>query len=128
MEIKNTKAREQILNILKKANSPLNVDDISFKVRKYNINLSTIYRTLNTFVNNGIIKKELSNKDNKYYYSYISIKHYHILECNICHKKIRLDYCPFEGIEKDLYDKYGFEIDDENSIIYGICKECLSKK
>ncbi len=126
--MKSTKARNFILNILSKSNSPLTALDIFKKVENENINLSTVYRSLNTFVSNKIVKKEVSNLDKITYYSLVDKKkHYHILECTNCHKQIRIDYCPFESVEKKIYKDYGFKVEDENSIVYGVCKDCLNK-
>lgn len=125
--MKNTRARDLILSILKNTNEPLSADQIFKKIIDENINLSTVYRSLIFFEEHGIVKKE-STINNKSVYSYINEKkHYHLLECNICHKKIRLDYCPFDEVFDEIYDKTGFKVDDENTIIYGVCKECQNK-
>lgn len=123
-KLKNTKAREEIYNKLKEINVPISADNLYLLVRQdENINLSTVYRTLQAFENNNIVKKEISSIDSKAYYTLVSQKHYHLLECVKCHCQIRIDFCPFEDISSKIEKEYNFTI-DENSIIYGICDKC----
>lgn len=126
-KLKNTKAREEIYNKLKEINVPISAENLYLLVRKEDdINISTVYRTLQAFENNNIVKKEISSIDSKAYYTLVSKKHYHLLECVKCHRQIRIDFCPFEDISSKIEKEYNFSI-DENSIIYGICDECKKK-
>jgi len=88
MELKNTKARKHILGVLKTVKTPLTAEEVYIKVKDFKINMSTVYRSLNTFTKSNLVKKEISNIDKKAYYSLLSTEHYHILECTTCHKKI----------------------------------------
>lgn len=126
--MKNTKARIVILKAFRESHTPLTAEMLfsTLREKEEGINLSTVYRTLTTFEKNGLIKKEVSSVDRQAYYSLVEQEHYHILECVHCHKMIRIDYCPYEPVEKELEEKFGFRL-DENSILYGTCKECQNK-
>lgn len=52
-----TKQRKMILDILKKSHMPQSADMIYDKLPDLNINLSTVYRTLDTFLVKGFYQK-----------------------------------------------------------------------
>ena len=125
--MKKTKSREQVKQILINAREPLNAQDI-FNRDFTGLTLSTIYRTLIAFEQEGLIKKEVSPITREATYSWKDDEeHGHILECVKCRKQIRLDYCPFEGVNELIEEKTGFTLDDENHVLYGVCKECNQK-
>ncbi len=79
---------------------------------------STIYRTVNLFLEKEIIDKRMV--DGKISYSY-HLQHHHTLECSLCHQKILIDNCPYV-----MTNYNGFKILEEENI-KGICAECQKK-
>ena len=122
--MKVTKSRKAILALFKGATTPLTAEAIYLLLQGQGITLSTVYRTLQCFEQEGIIKKELSPHSKEARYSYKEEEHGHTLECVRCHKKIPLDYCPFEEVNEEIKKKTGFTLEDENSILYGVCADC----
>ena len=59
--LKSTKTRERILQILDSSKDPLTAEDVYKKIIDENINLSTVYRTLSTFADKGIVIKDVLN-------------------------------------------------------------------
>ena len=126
--MKNTPARTLIHEFLEKSERPLTALDIYKKLEGRGINLSTVYRTLATFESEGLIKKETSPYSKESAYVWLEEGHHtHILECTKCHKQIELDYCPFEEVERETARKHGFILEDENRVLYGVCKDCQDK-
>lgn len=123
--LKKTRSRELILEILLSASHPLTVNEINDALKDKKIDLSTIYRTLNSFVENSIIKKEMNSK--KEYTFYYEKEDNHILVCKICHKRVVLNGCPYHKVNEKLKKETGFLISDQNTEIYGICPECQKK-
>lgn len=121
--MRNTKARNLILDVLNKTNAPLNAEEIYELIKDNGIDLSTVYRTLKVFVLNGIVQKDFSN-DGKACYVIHKEEHMHILECVKCHEKILLNECPFHEINKKILKTTGFVVNDQNVILYGVCKKC----
>jgi len=121
--LKSTKTRERILQILDFSKDPLTAEDVYKKIIDENINLSTVYRTLSTFVEKGIVIKDVLN-DGKSAYSLKREKHHHVLVCNKCGKKIYLTVCPFKEAYKDIYKDTGFKVQDHSMAVYGLCSEC----
>lgn len=124
--LKKTKTRELVKSILESATKPLSAYDIFKELKTQEITLSSIYRTLETFHNNNLITKEISNdKVNKY--SLNKKKHKHFLECRECHSSTPLDFCPYHNANKKIKNETDFIVDEHNLIISGICKNCTEK-
>ena len=124
--IKSTKSRNQILEILEKTNEPLTAEDIFKKVIDKNINLSTVYRTLNSFYDQNIVSKEI-DKEGRALFVMVREKHQHVLVCTKCGKKIFLKECPYNEINQHIFDNTGFKVENHNIEIYGLCMECQKK-
>lgn len=120
--LKRTKNREIILNLMISTTHPLTVNEVKESLKEYKIDLSTIYRTLNSFAKNNILKRELNS--NKEYTFLYEENDYHILVCKICHKRISIKGCPYHSVNEKLRKETGFIISDQNTEIYGICPEC----
>ena len=125
--LKKTKTREQVQSLLTQISSPLSANEIYERLKNNNITLSSIYRTLDTFTNKGIIIKDINNLGVATY-SIKKEEHCHFLECKKCHSKIKLDYCPYHKINKQIKDKTLFTVDEHNVIIYGTCNKCINKE
>lgn len=126
MELKSTKSRNEILALFKKQKSPITANEIFEKLRSKNVTLSTIYRTLETFSRNGILKKEIPQSGTAVYFL-APEEHCHILECKNCHNTIKLKYCPYDKANVKIKKETNFLVDEENVVIYGLCKNCNKK-
>ena len=127
MELKSTKSRNEILSLLKKQSAPIAASEIFKKLMSKKITLSTVYRTLEAFSKNGVVKKEVQQNGTAVYYL-ASNEHCHILECKNCHNTIRLKYCPYDAANDRIKKETNFLVDEENVVIYGLCKNCSKKK
>ncbi len=124
--LKKTPSRIEVLNVLEKAVSPLTAEEVFYMLRKKNVDLSTIYRTLNAFADANIIKKEVNNnKEN--IFSIIKEEDKHILVCTKCNKRVEIAGCPYHEANEKIEQETGFLINDHTTEIYGICPECQSK-
>ena len=124
--MKVTKPRLAILSELKKATFPLTAEAIYAKLRKEGINLSTIYRTLNLFAESGLVRKEV-NDEKENVFSLESEEDSHVLVCVKCHKKEKLEGCPYHEANEQIEVQTGFAIIDHSTEIYGICPDCRKK-
>lgn len=125
--IKNTKARECLLKILKYNKDPITAEELYLKMPQGLTNLSTVYRSLHTFCDVGVVSKEI-RPDGKSLYSYLGHEHHHVLICIKCNKKIYLTDCPYKKINDEIYQKTGFLIDNHHIELYGYCKDCQASK
>ena len=120
--LKKTRTRERVECILNTAESPLSASEIFEILKAEHITLSSIYRTLDTYTKEGIILKE-SNTEGTALYTIKKDEHHHFLECKSCHKKIKLDYCPYHKINNQIKKDNDFVVDETN-VVYGTCKDC----
>jgi Fur family peroxide stress response transcriptional regulator len=87
------------------------------------ISKTTIYNTLDTFLNKGIIHAvTITGTETRY--DYESFVHHHFL-CRRCGRVMDVDIqCPY--MEKKQIN--GHRIEELHGYFKGICKECLKKK
>ena len=127
-EIKITKGRIEILNILKNSENSLSAEKIHqiYRCSDININLSTIYRTLELFEEKEITEKITLN-DGVFSYKLKGNTHRHHLECDICHKEVEIP-CPMLQIQEMVQNSTGFTLTDHDLVMKGVCKECKKKQ
>jgi len=123
---KNTKQRGAIMEILKQSAEPVSAEDIfaCLKDECPNLALSTIYRNLERFAADALVKKDVFN-DGVVRYSLAEEHHGHYLICTQCSNKIKIDECPLTCLEQGLARDTGYEIEGHTLTIYGKCPECI---
>ncbi len=118
-----TKQRKQILEILKKANHPLSAEMILHQISEEQMNLSTVYRTLDLFFTEEIVSKSFMNHTTYYYLN--QSEHHHYMICIGCQKMYEID-CHINHIADDIARKHEFKITHHDMTVYGYCKSCQS--
>ncbi len=134
--IKWTKQRKDVYNVLFHANEPLSAVQIYNHIDKTdasgNYAISTIYRILTAFEENGFVNKTNWMGDGTLVYELNKGGHTHYAVCLNCHKRIPLETCPFERMhlphshEKDGLDASEFHVTGHKLEVYGYCKQCQS--
>ncbi|MBM6829263.1 transcriptional repressor [Anaerotignum lactatifermentans] len=123
-DLKATKKRQLLLSILQQENRAMTAEEVHEKATPLlAMNLSTVYRTLNTLTEKGILSKT-QRKDKKAYYALEHHDHHHRLVCTVCKKTIPVDSCPLRELEEDLEQKTGFRITGHTLEFSGICPLC----
>jgi Fur family ferric uptake transcriptional regulator len=122
--IKTTSQREAILNIVKEANEPITIKQIQEKCKeKIEIDLSTIYRILDLFVDNNIFTKIL-DYDGDTYYEFKTQYHKHYIKCLKCNEKQVIDYCPLDDTLEKILKNTGYTMVEHSLQLQGMCKKC----
>lgn len=122
--MKVSKNKEKIIEILKNAKVPVNVQYIYKRLNNdKKINLSTVYRCINVLCEKNIVVKEIRNDKNAYY-TLNSNSHTHQLICDICKDSIFIEDCPINDMSKQIKDKTGFNVTNHFVRLNGICKKC----
>ena len=119
--------KDYIFDILKNSPNSLTADEIYNDVsQNIDINLSTVYRTLNNLVDKDLVTKvvrqdkiayyEIANdeNENKYY-----------LICDKCNNAYPTDMCNIEKLTRKIKKETGFNITSHTLEFHGICPECL---
>ena len=124
--LKVTKSRIAIYKALEKKDYPCTAEELSKDIIDEDINLSTIYRTLNSFTERGLVKLEV-NERKENVFSLEKDEDKHILVCKCCHKRVPIEGCPYHKVNKKIEKETGFLIEDQNTEIYGLCPDCQKK-
>ncbi len=126
--LKATKSRIKIMSIIYQSEQCLSAMDIYNKldIESIDIDLSTVYRTLETLYNHEIVDK-FDLGEGKYNYKLKEKGHKHIIECDICHKHVEID-CPMQQVQEYVKAKTGLTLLDSCvNLNRGICKDCSSE-
>lgn len=127
-DLKKTKQRAGVLEVLESADKPLSASDICSRLGKEGdtVWISTVYRVLETFVEKGVaIKSNVMNSDMALY-ELNRNTHKHYAVCLGCRKIINLLNCPVTGFIPELEDGE-FQVTGHNLEIYGFCRNCKKR-
>ncbi len=124
--LKATKHRLSILEELESNEVPITAEDLYIKLKEkgISINLSTVYRSLETLHEKGIVIRSILPDYNKAVYEFNNNDHRHHLICIKCRKMLPVNGCPLEDYEKLIESKFGFTVKGHNLEIYGYCNAC----
>ena len=126
--LKATKSRIKIMSMIYQSEQCLSAMDIYNKldIESIDIDLSTVYRTLETLYNHEIVDK-FDLGEGKYNYKLKEKGHKHLIECEICHKHVEID-CPMQQVQEYVKAKTGLTLLDSCvNLNRGICKDCSSE-
>ncbi len=128
--LKYSKNRILILKILDENIIPISVEYIYEICRKRgsSINISTIYRVLKTFGNSGIVTRTALEIENKSLYELNRHDHKHHLMCLGCNTIIYISGCPLDSYQRELEDKFKYNILSHRLEMYGYCDKCKGKR
>lgn len=123
-----TKQRKLILETIAKEENPISAEEIYEIIKdKAKLDLSTIYRNLNTLEEAEILLKT-TNVDGISYYQLNNDEHKHFITCTSCKKKFVIENCPVHLLEENIEKETGFLINGHNFEFTGICPECQKKE
>ena len=129
-----TRAREELLNYLKSApgrhHTAAEIRD-HFSTQEHPIGTATIYRQLESFVDEGSVRKYILGPGESACYAYAGnpecASHFHC-KCEICGKLIHLDCDELRAIRAHLLEDHDFSWDIGKTVFYGICGQCRDEK
>lgn len=103
-----------------------------FETNGANVNLSTVYRNLDQFVEEGLLTKFKTGHNDVFMYRVnqdLSHCHEHLhLQCCRCGKIIHVEGDFMKEIVHTLENQYHFYLECDTSTISGLCKECKEKE
>lgn len=116
-----TKQRKMILDLLAKTEQPKSAEMILLELPDHTMNLSTVYRALDTFFIQGLVSK--SNMKNTAYYYINKKSHHHYMICLGCQKMYEID-CHLDHIADQVANEHHFKITHHDMTVYGYCEAC----
>ena len=128
--LRHTRQRDGIIEALVGADGPESAQAMHDRLTKKgaDIDLSTVYRTLEVLEASGVVRKIVIENDTSAYYEFTANEHHHYLICLECRKIRSIDYCPLVSYEILLSKETDFVIEGHSLNIYGYCPECLRKR
>ena len=126
--LKTTPARLSIFSLFKKNSKPLSAEEIYEKLKKTSLDMTTIYRTLESFKEAGILKQVDLRKESLFY-ELTETHHHHHIVCKKCGDIEDFNVSNEKNIfKKALKESKKFiEIMDHSLELFGICKLCIKK-
>ena len=102
-----------------------------FKLHGITIGQSTIYRQLESFVDEGIINKYIIDGSSPACFEYIRQDEHVETEicfhckCEKCGRLIHLHCDELEEIQAHLLAEHHFRLNPMRTVFYGLCKDCM---
>ena len=127
MEYK-TKQKDSILQLfIENKELSLSAKDIK-KLLGDSVSKATLYRSLDRLIEDKTIRKYYNELTSNYEYQYASkddscTNHLH-LKCTSCGKLIHLHCLESNSFLSHITKKHNFCINQEDTIIYGLCSSC----
>jgi Fur family transcriptional regulator, ferric uptake regulator len=120
-----TRQRMLILDVLRDSTRHMTADQIYSEVSRQNpeINLATVYRTLQWLHQIGMLRKIDVGKD-RLEYEYTREAHHHHLICKICGAETQIDHHVIETLQAHILEHYDFEADPDHVALFGRCAVC----
>ena len=92
------------------------------RTRHSDVAESTVYRTLATLEELGLITHmHLDHGPATFHLA--DDRHRHLV-CRRCHQVIETPADVYAGVTRELYERYGFEVQDEHFAVTGVCRVC----
>ena len=121
-----TKQRIQLLQFLSQNRKPLSLTEIHTH-GNLDMDESTIFRNLETFVLNQLVSKYLIDSGTTHYeYTPDGSGHHHVI-CTNCHRIEELPVCPIKDISSITSQVSSFtQISSHQLCFYGTCTSCAN--
>lgn len=101
------------------------------KAQGLELNQTTVYRNLEKLTAQGNLIRTKNSADDSCFYQYALPEHHcgeHLhLQCKKCGKVIHLDRVRMEEFYGYLEQDLGFCLEHKDSVLVGICRECLNQ-
>lgn len=122
-----TPGKIAILEALFKADQPLTIVEISKKL-KFDLDQTTLYRTVQSFVEAKLVRALNFNDRSVRYESLVGAHHHHHVICKKCNYVEDVDICGTGLEELALAKSKSFKAIESHTVeLFGTCDNCLRK-
>jgi Fur family ferric uptake transcriptional regulator len=122
--LKSTSPRLAVLKILSEIKKPITAQELFKKLKKSDMDLVTLYRTLASFEEKGLLRRVDLQKDVIYYE--LNDEHHHHIVCTNCNKIEDFENREVERVLEKIAKKsvnFG-NIKNHSLELFGLCREC----
>jgi Fur family ferric uptake transcriptional regulator len=127
---KATRSRLAILMAFRKAKEPLSAQGIIERIpHAMSIDQATVYRTLKSLKEKGIIRA-IDLRHNHAHYELVDVADHHHIICLRCGRIEKVEHQNVEAMERTILQnaKHFAEIKQHTLEFYGVCKACAKKE
>lgn len=119
-----TNQRISVLDTLAERDDAVTAQDLYLEFRRQGegIGLSTVYRTLTSLVDAGLL--DTFQRGDEQAFRACSPRHHHHLVCSVCHQVTELEAGLVEEWVGKVSDTYDFTVTSHKADIYGVCAVC----
>ena len=122
-----TAPRREVIDVLARTDEHLTVEDLHERIqeRTDGIHLATIYRTVETLVQYGLIDHIHLPHGATTYHLVVgrAVSHCHAI-CTDCDRVIDLPPDLLDGVAADVLRQHGFELNSRHAALTGRCYDC----
>ncbi|MBN1963929.1 MAG: transcriptional repressor [Anaerolineae bacterium] len=126
-----TPQRQLLLDLLRAERTFLDAEQIYALAAKHEVDtsLATVYRTLQLFVELGLVEARYLDPEHKReYYRIAGGLEYHYLTCRGCGKMVPVDPTLIEGVAHEWAQQHGIMLLTAHACYTGYCAECTRKR
>jgi Fe2+ or Zn2+ uptake regulation protein len=120
-----TNQRALILEVIRKGQGHLDAEEVHHRAQKKipRLNLSTVYRNLQTFKRLGLVEELHLDEAHHHYEIKPPTKHHHLI-CLGCGQVIEFEYPLARLVKKSVAEARDFDITGSEVRIMGYCPKC----
>ena len=123
-----TPGRIAFLELLKKSDKPLSIQDVLDKLKGKSIDQATVYRIVEALRTKGIIQY-VNMEHGHAHFEINSPTHHHHAICERCGKVIDISKCNIQNLETEVLKVSVFTKINRHALeFFGICDSCSKKK
>lgn len=124
--LKKSAKRDKIIKYFLQADRHFDVEELHKKLKR-NVSRSTIYRTLKLLTKCGLAIEQKFEDRNRRYEPFHPLEHHDHFICLSCGKIIEFNEDKIEDLQKNVAQKFNFQIISHRLEIYGNCEKCWKK-
>ena len=119
-----TRQRDVIVDVIRRAAGPLTVPEILERAQKKvpGLGIATVYRTIKLLQEGGQIQTVILPTGETRYES-TGLGHHHHFHCRVCDEVFDLEACPV-SLPPDQPLGNGFVVESHELTLYGVCGDC----
>lgn len=123
-----TNQRRLLLELISGSEGHIDAKELYRRASAVNSSISqaTVYRTLNLFKEQGIIKEKMLGKV-RCYFEVSGLPDHHHLVCQGCGKVMEFNNPYFDKLIEAIKAEYGFNVTKAELYLEGYCPECKEK-
>lgn len=129
--LKMSKVRESIARAALEYEGHFSVDELVHTLHASGVqdaHMATVYRAVPLMVEAGLIQRALvSEGDSQRYEAVFEREHHDHLVCTACGRVVEYQSETLEALQREIAERYGFELNDHVHELRGRCRDCRRK-